>query len=262
MSQSNSDSFKVLLKNDNRCCCFRRQVGASLAVSLVILAVVSILGISAAQIAIEEDKASRSDRDRQIAFQAAEAALVDAEVDIENSPDTSRSRSHVFSKYSTIGFPGEDEPGCRAGEGSIYLGLCRHTYKTERPAWLVANLTGEPSSAVNSVPYGTFTGKSFQVGQGTLPVKLPRYVIELMADHLQGESADQVSYFFRVTAIGFGAREETRVVLQTLYRKANGEEPTSETDSNGSEGMKAPVKRFSWREIVNWQELWNAANNE
>ena len=55
-----------------------RQRGASLIVSLLMLVAVLVLGISAAQIALQGEKASRNDRDRQIAFQAAEAALMDA----------------------------------------------------------------------------------------------------------------------------------------------------------------------------------------
>jgi type IV pilus assembly protein PilX len=196
-----------------------RQCGASLIVSLILLVVISMLGISAAQIAIEEGKASRNDRDRQIAFQAAEAALSDAELDIENSPDSTKSRSYLFSKKSAIGFPEDGEVGCMGGKGNIYLGLCSHSTEGNKPVWLSSNLTGEASLAVNAVPYGTFTGRSFQTGKGNLPSRLPQYVIELLVYNQPGESADQVSYFYRVTAIGFGAKDSTKVVLQTFYRK-------------------------------------------
>jgi type IV pilus assembly protein PilX len=40
-----------------------------------------------------------------------------------------------------------------------------------------------------------------------------------MAYNRQGESAEKPSYFYRVTAIGFGVRDTTQVVLQTFYRK-------------------------------------------
>lgn len=210
--------FNVDLKNRFMCRKNSAQQGASLITSLILLIVISMLGISAAQIALEEEKASRNDRDRQIAFQAAEAALDDAELDIENSPDSAKSRSHIFSPNSSLGFPDDDEASCRSGKGNIYLGLCHHTNEETKPVWLTANLM-EESPAQNAVPYGTFTGRLFPVGKGSLPSKLPKYIIELLAYSQDGESADQVSYFYRVTAIGFGTRDTTKVVLQAYYRK-------------------------------------------
>jgi type IV pilus assembly protein PilX len=195
------------------------QKGVSLIVSLILLIVISMLGLSAAQLAIQEEKASRNDNDRQVALHAAEAALEDAELDIEASPDTEKSRSYIFSKNSTLGFPDNDEAICGSGEGNIFLGLCARSSNPTKPVWLAANLNDEKSMPSNAVPYGTFTGRIFPVGKGTLPCKRPKYVIELLIYDRQGETADQVSYFYRITAIGFGARESTNVVLQSYYRK-------------------------------------------
>jgi type IV pilus assembly protein PilX len=193
--------------------------GASLIVSLLMLVAVLLLGISAARIALMGEKASRNDRDRQIAFQAAEAALLDAEMDIQNSPDPAKSRSHAFSKDSTFGFPGDGEEACRTGETNIYLGLCKRSLQDATPVWLTVDfLDGNPGTA-SSVPYGRFTGQTFQTGSGSLPGRPPRYIIELMLDSKQGGNAEKVSYFYRVTAIGFGARDATQVLLQTFYRK-------------------------------------------
>lgn len=198
-----------------------RQRGASLLVSLLMLVAILVLGISAAQIALQGEKASRNDRDRQIAFQAAEAALMDAELDIENSPDATKSRSQQFSKDSASGFPGDGEEACRFGEANINLGLCRRATDGAAPIWQTVDFLDSDSSTTSSVPYGKFTGQAFPTGKGSLPSKLPRYVIELMLYNKEGESADtgKASYFYRVTAVGFGARETTQVVLQTFYRK-------------------------------------------
>ena len=193
------------------------QQGASLIVSLLMLIVVSLLGISGAQIALQGEKASRNDRDRQIAFQAAEAALLDAELDIEHSPDAAKSRSQLFAKNSAQGFPGE--AGCHAGVANVQLGLCQRAYDGAPPVWQTVNFLDDGLTSTNSVPYGRFTGQIFATGKGSLPAKVPRYVIELMSYNKQGESADEPSYFYRITAIGFGAREVTQVVLQTFYRK-------------------------------------------
>jgi type IV pilus assembly protein PilX len=197
--------------------CTSRQKGASLIVSLLMLIVVTLIGISGSQIALLSEKASRNDRDRQIAFQAAEAALLDAELDIEHSPDAAKSRSQLFGKDSAQGFP--SEPGCQTGVANIQLGLCQRTAEGSPPIWQTVNFLDDGLASTNSVPYGTFTGQTFATGKGSLPAKLPRYVIELMSYNKQGESAERPSYFYRITAIGFGAHEVTQVVLQTFYRK-------------------------------------------
>lgn len=197
------------------------QRGTVLVISLVMLLAALLLGLSSARNALQGEKAARNERDRRIAFEAAEAALMDAELDIEKSPDAERSRSSHFSKSSALGFPGDDEPVCRSGAG-VDQGLCRHPAEREMPVWQAVNFLDENSASAASVAYGSFTGQRFAFGKGSLPARLPRYVIELMKYNRPGENAEEDgSYFYRVTAIGFGARESTQVVLQTFYRKAN-----------------------------------------
>ncbi len=184
------------------------------------LVVVLLLGIAAAQIALQGEKSSRNDRDRQIAFQAAEAVLLDAEMDIEHSPDADRSRSYIFSSSSALGFPGEADAACGSGTQNIYLGLCRSAAEGVVPVWQTVNFMDGDDKTSHSVPYGRFTGQSFQTGAGSLSARVPRYIIELMTHRKVGESTDQADYLYRITAIGFGTRETTQVVLQTVYRKA------------------------------------------
>jgi type IV pilus assembly protein PilX len=195
------------------------QRGAALVVTLLMLIVILMLGISAAQLALQGEKASRNDRDRQIAFQAAEAALMDAELDIENSPDTARSRSAMFSKDSVRGFHADDGNICGAGESNISLGLCERQLDGSTPAWITVDFDDASPGTMQSVPFGKFTGQRFPTGNGALPSQPPRYVIELMTYNRAGESADRPSYFYRITAIGYGPRSDTPVVLQTFYRK-------------------------------------------
>lgn len=200
-------------------CAATTQCGAALIVTLLMLIAVLMLGMSAAQLALQTEKASRNDRDRWIAFEAAEAALTDAELDIEKSPDAKRSRSAMFSKDSARGFPGDGEDTCGAGETNVALGLCAYWPPGKTPAWLSVDFDNVSPESTQSVPFGRFTGRRFQVGVGNLPSRLPRYIIELMAYNRQGESAERRSYFYRITAVGFGPRSVTQVMLQTIYRK-------------------------------------------
>ena len=57
-------------------------------------------------------------------------------------------------------------------------------------------------------------------GGGSLPARAPRYIIELMPLVRAGEDASRrAGNLYRITAIGFGARANTQVVLQSFYRK-------------------------------------------
>lgn len=76
----------------------RRSRGVSLIVVLLILVVVSILGVSGIQVAMMGERGTRNDRDQQIAWQAAEAALMDAEFDIEGLPASSTSKRNAIFK--------------------------------------------------------------------------------------------------------------------------------------------------------------------
>jgi type IV pilus assembly protein PilX len=192
------------------------QGGAALVVALFMLIAVLLLSISGSRIALQEEKASRKDRDRQIAFQAAEAALMDAELDIENSPSAAASRSALFAPGRTDGFI----PGCGAQSSKLYWGLCTRAPEGAPPLWQAIDFLDDSANA-RSVPYGHFTGHTLQTGVGILPARAPRYLIELILYNKAGEEATAAdrTYFYRVTAIGFGARESTQVVLQTFYRK-------------------------------------------
>ncbi|WP_244965425.1 pilus assembly PilX family protein [Janthinobacterium lividum] len=184
---------------------------------LCLLVIILLLGISAAQMALQGAKAARGERDRQIAFQAAEEALVDAQNDIEGLPGAP-GRSSLFAPGSAAGFA----DGC--GEGGT-LGLCLPAAPGAPALWLSTDLDGAEGSS-HAVPYGQFTGAIMQTGQGFLPSRRPRYLIELLPFHPPGAQAAAVasglateSYVYRITAIGFGAQESTQVVLQSYYRK-------------------------------------------
>ena len=190
--------------------------GAALLTSLFLLLAVLIVGVAAARAALDGEKIARAERDRHTAFQAAEAALADAEADIEGGRDPASPRAALFADGSAIGFVA----GCGAGQDSVNLGLCERPPAPERPAWQLAELADEQGAANVTVGFGKFTGAFMASGAGTLPARAPRYLIEQVPYVRAGEDAGaRAVSFYRVTAIGFGARASTHVVLQTYYRK-------------------------------------------
>lgn len=191
-----------------------RARGAALVTVLFVLIAVLIVAVSAATAALNAEKSARNERDRHIALQAAEAALADAERDIQ-SLDPATPRAAMFAAGSALGFV----DGCGKREDDPSLGLCSRVEAPGVPAWIIAPLEAEDESG--AAEYGAFTGAVMPTGAGTLPARPPRYIIELMPFPRAGEDASQpVTNFYRVTAIGFGSRPATKVVLQSFYRKS------------------------------------------
>lgn len=192
-----------------------RQRGAVLMVAMCVMLVLLLMGVSAARSALNAEKAARAERDRQVALQAAEAALADAEYDIEGGSAPASARARLFAPGSAAGFV----DGC--GNGADNLGLCRRAAGKSTPAWQLARLAEREGSSARTTQFGRFTGAAMPVARGMLPSRLPRYVIELMPYTRAGEDAGARSVnFYRITAIGFGASDASRVVLQSYYLKA------------------------------------------
>ena len=188
------------------------QRGVSLVIVLLLLVIVSIIGVGAAQIATMGERSSRNDRDMQVAWQSAEAALMDAEFDIHGPNTSSSKRQAVFTNMAnTNAFVS----GC--GSSGTSKGLCT-LEATAQPAWLSVDFTA--TNSARTVAYGDFTGRSFPAGTtGIQPVKAPRYVIEPIEDPANRDiSGSTTSYIYRVTAMGFGPRADIQGVVQIIYR--------------------------------------------
>jgi len=200
--------------------CLRQgQQGATLLATLMMLTVVLLLGTAAAHMALQGEKSARNDRDRQVAFHAAEAALLDAERDIEGGAGALSSRAHVFESAALDEWAQLPFGSCGTKAEPALLGICRAVSEQDVPVWQHVNFLSD-GEQMAAVPYGHFTGQTFQAGVGVLPALPPRYLIEFMHDKQAGMDAARSAYLFRITAIGFGVRASTQVVLQTFHRKS------------------------------------------
>jgi type IV pilus assembly protein PilX len=194
----------------------RQQAGASLIMVMIILTIVSMVGIASIQISAMSERGARNDRDYQIAWQSAEAGLIDAEMDLYGPADSTR-RS-VFTPQTSLSYFVD---GC--GTSGNSRGLCSMS-ASGKAAWLRPDFTATGTSAATT-EYGTFTGQTFQAGSsGFQPAKKPRYVIEAIPDSFGAGSASRdqsdpsPKYVFRVTAMGFGPRDDIQAVVQMVYR--------------------------------------------
>lgn len=192
-----------------------RQQGASLIMVMLVLIIVSVLGVGAAQIALMSERGARNDRDMLMAAQSAEAALIDAEQDMfhptATTPDTASTRKALFDGKSVAGFT----PGCGTAASDNTKGLCTLAI-TGTPAWLGVDFTNTAANAPTT-ELGTFTGRAFAAGTGVEPAQKPRYVIELVPDPGRPDLT-KLQYAYRVTAMGFGPRTDIQAVTQMFYK--------------------------------------------
>jgi len=182
-----------------------RQQGMSLIVVMLLLIIISILGVGGAQIAVMAERGSRNDRDMQVAWQSSEAALLEAECDI-HGPCTSSRRPDFTAVNAFV-------------SGCSLSGLCSLA-QTGQPAWLAVDFT-QTGTGAKTAEYGAYTGRSFSAGiLGVQPSKKPRYIVEMIPDRFVDRDATHAStaYIYRVTAMGFGPRDDIQAITQSIYR--------------------------------------------
>ena len=208
----------------------QRQDGVSLVVVLLLLIIVSMLGVASMQIATMGERGARNDRDMQLAWQSAEAALVDAEIDLAGPNIATVSRTSKIAAN-----PALPDFGCQTS--TEWRGLCSPvTSGTDKPTWLTIDFTNTANTAP-SVALGTFTARSFAsageaMGTGIQTSLRPRYTAEDVTVSAGGGRMVGSTYqsaggagtnaakdrLYRVTAMGFGPRSDIQAVLQTIYR--------------------------------------------
>lgn len=202
--------FNSLMAHGQKAHVDKQQRGFSLVTTLILLVVVTVLGIGASQMVLLSERSTRFDRDQQIAFQAAEAALLEAEFDIRG-PNSNRMAL----------FTGTDSENVNFIDGCGSTGLCSGALVANKPVWYSVNFT-DKSATAKTTKFGQFTGRTFSTGQtGIRPEMLPRYIIEAIPDQTPGQrvTGGGKKILYRVTAMGFGPRKETQAVVQMIFRK-------------------------------------------
>lgn len=194
-------------------CASRRETGASLLVVLMMLIILTILGLTALQVATTEERMSGNTRDRGLAFQAAEAGLRDAELDIQ---------CKQFDGITSARADRLRAIGCLSGttgaDASCTNGLCCNAngLVCVEPATPVYLNTSLSLSASPSIEIGQYTRAD---APGTTPNPLalagvsqqPRYLIEPFV--VDGRN------YYRITARGYGVNASTQVTLQEIFKE-------------------------------------------
>lgn len=188
------------------------QRGVALIVVLVLLSAVFLLAAFGARITLLGEKAARNDRDRQVAFQAAEAALNDAEIDVMGPNAATNNRvCNIHSRKVEL-----FAEGC--GNTSDTRGLCATNAPTATPLYKSIDFE-DSSSSRRYVKLGEYTGRDagFSIGNSALPAQLPRYIVETIPFNIPGSLPNAKA--FLATGMGYGLNKQTQVMLQSVIFK-------------------------------------------
>jgi type IV pilus assembly protein PilX len=185
----------------------KNERGMVLVTSLALLLILTLLGISAMQTTTLEERMSGNISDRNIAFQAAEAALRDAEDEIFRelrfmNAYNGQPTDPVDTRRQVLIADGPFTSACTNG-------LCYNTANLTLANW---DATRMSAVAGNGVTYGSITGRAPLAGVAAQP----RYVIDFECFPVVGESLGV--YVFTITALAVGANPTTTVMLEASYR--------------------------------------------
>ncbi len=164
----------------------QRQQGAALIVSLIILMIMTMIGISSMQSTTMEEKMAGNMRDQSVAFQNAEIALRAGE-DYLGSPILS-----VFNGSNGLYQPASGE--------------------TDLPLW---------ESFVWTVPDNVVTVSNLTLADS---VSDPVYIIEELDEvtDLSGSleaALPKITAYYRVTARATGTSDTSQVILQSVFKR-------------------------------------------
>lgn len=185
--------------------------GAVLIVSLVILLVLTLLGISTMDRTLMQERMAGNLQESLSAFQAAEAGLRDGERDVRGNIAS----KDVFTANCTDGL-------CQPADTSTspYLDVWGDSTRVSP----VSGVSWDPNNAasdVNTRQYGAYTNVDALQNVS----RLPAYIIERLqvADPggsiVAGFSSQPPSEWYRITARGFGRNGQSQSTLQSVYRK-------------------------------------------
>ncbi len=203
----------------------RPQRGVALVFVLLMMTIAITVALFAARSTLLGDKAARNDRDHQVAFQAAELALNDAELDIMDATlalaQNSKARGCKFGNKDVAFYP---EPNCSANTDR--RGFCEQVIGSTKPMYEVINWEDTNDATRVYVKYGEFTGRSaqFATGDGSTsvkpptPAKPPKYIIvqssPAKVQILRNKQTFEVEAAYKVYALGYGVNPNTKVMLE------------------------------------------------
>lgn len=172
----------------------KQQSGMILMISLIILLLLTIIAITAIKVTSQEERMASNLQNHNVAFQAAESALREAEVFIQGQTTVANSEFNPL-KLVNGPFQNTTTPKC-------VNGLCGTT--TPLQSTLFSDST---------------TGKKVAATDIATISREPDYIIEFIdVEYVGGLGEEYRSAMFRITARAWGGDSTTRVQLESTFR--------------------------------------------
>ncbi len=172
----------------------KHQTGASLIVSLMLLIVLTLLGLSGMQSTIMQERMSSNVRDKGMAFQAAESAIRGGEDWVKNID------------VNTLTEP---------DNGATCTAPCT-----------IVNLNDYINMTTEAFDWWKTQGRTFTFGSisSGAPAADPRFIVEYHSRVDQGYSLDLTDttprpHLYRITAMGVGNTTTAEAIIETLYAR-------------------------------------------
>ena len=215
----------------------QQQRGAALVVSLIMLLLMTLVGVTAMQVTTVQERMVSNSRDLNVAFQAAETALKRGEDYIKQI----QMQQINFNQFCTDGSGGNRglcRPTCNSiASSSKIAGVECWTDVTNSTQWRLVDWVSNTANTATTLEYGadrlpatafpaTFTISQLPAGS---VARQPRYMIEDITPQGGGGlgSGQQTinSGWYRITAQGYGQAQGddneplSRVMLQSVFKK-------------------------------------------
>jgi len=172
----------------------KHQTGASLIVSLMLLVVLTLLGLSGMQSTIMQERMSNNVRDKGMAFQATESAIRGGENWVKNID------------VNTLANP---------NDGATCTAPCT-----------IVNLNDYVNMTTETFGWWQTNGQTFTFGSisNGAPAADPRFIVEYHSRIDQGYSLDPMDptprpHLYRITAMGVGNTTTAEAIIETLYAR-------------------------------------------
>ena len=165
-----------------------KQSGATLAISLILLFLVTLLGVSTIQTTQLQEKMSANLQDKEVSFLAAESALAAGEgwvLDLTSHPTpvtSCQSQPCAITKMDNIDYAAATDSWWQANSAEYATTLSN---VTTRPRYLIEFVQFVPESPVIGQTAGSILGV----------------------------------YYYQITAIGTGSTDEAETILQTTVAR-------------------------------------------
>lgn len=179
-----------------------RERGVALIVSLIILVVVTLIGLSGVQIASQEERMAANAFDRSLGFQGAEAALRVGE---------ELAKTEAAKAPPNDGFPGKGvyadaDNTCPSSGSTCASGLCQQPDKDCTARWLDEDFEGWADA--DSIALSGLA-------------ETPQYIVEYLGESFPCDLNNPGTFDsckrYRITARSGSGSDRAVVILQSIY---------------------------------------------